>query len=238
MIYDGSINNRGNSGHSWAACLEIIAVDCKNCCEQTKAQINRLRVSLTPQLQSVVDRHNTNYLQCPKGRKTPDVTNPSVIMSALGTRPLRCATTVPLLIKGLKSVQLLLLGPRLRHQEIQDYRTKNVGECFLQPRNSEAGGLAVEMVDLIVQFCFTMEIRGSARHILDNRDETLEIKEKGQVLRSCDISSLITDSLCDQARGRDVIVTCFYYRFAVQKEQSLASTAPCSNMFQTCRKRC
>ena len=44
-----------------------------------------------------------------------------------------------------------------------------------------------------------------------------------QVLTSCDVSSLVIDSLCDRARGQDVAVACFYFDFASQKEQSATS---------------
>ena len=44
--------------------------------------------------------------------------------------------------------------------------------------------------------------------------------EEGKVLTSCDVSSLVVDRLCDQARGRKVAVACFYFDFAAQKEQS------------------
>ena len=43
------------------------------------------------------------------------------------------------------------------------------------------------------------------------------------MLTSCDVSSLVIDRLCDQARGRKVAVACFYFDFAAQKEQSSAS---------------
>ena len=43
------------------------------------------------------------------------------------------------------------------------------------------------------------------------------------MLTSCDISSLVIDSLCDQAGGQDVAVACFYFDFAAQKEQSPTS---------------
>ena len=33
------------------------------------------------------------------------------------------------------------------------------------------------------------------------------------------VSSLVIDRLCDQARGQDVAVTCFYFDFAARKEQ-------------------
>jgi len=36
-------------------------------------------------------------------------------------------------------------------------------------------------------------------------------------------SSLVVDRLCDQATGQSTAVTCFYFDFAVQKEQSAAS---------------
>ena len=53
-----------------------------------------------------------------------------------------------------------------------------------------------------------------------NRDEW---KEKGLVLTSCDGSSLVTDRLCDRARGQDVAIACLYFDFAARKEQSLVS---------------
>ena len=43
------------------------------------------------------------------------------------------------------------------------------------------------------------------------------------MLTSCDVSSLVIDSLCDQARSQKVAIGCFYFDFAAQKEPSLAS---------------
>ena len=43
------------------------------------------------------------------------------------------------------------------------------------------------------------------------------------MLTSCDVSSLVIDKLCDQARSRNFAVACFYFDFAAQKEQSPAS---------------
>ena len=43
------------------------------------------------------------------------------------------------------------------------------------------------------------------------------------LLRSGNSSSLIVDSLCDWARGRDAAVACFYFDFAAQKDQSLTN---------------
>ena len=43
------------------------------------------------------------------------------------------------------------------------------------------------------------------------------------MLTSHDISSLVIDNLCNQAKGQNVAVTCFYFDFAAQKEQSPTS---------------
>ena len=43
------------------------------------------------------------------------------------------------------------------------------------------------------------------------------------MLTSRDISSLVIDSLCDQAGGQNVAVACFYFDFAAQREQSSTS---------------
>jgi len=40
------------------------------------------------------------------------------------------------------------------------------------------------------------------------------------VLTSCDVSSLVIDRLCDEARGKNVAVACFYFDFAARREQS------------------
>ena len=49
------------------------------------------------------------------------------------------------------------------------------------------------------------------------------MEEGGRVLTSCDVSSLVIDWLCDQASGRKAAVACFYFDFAIQKEQSSTS---------------
>ena len=43
------------------------------------------------------------------------------------------------------------------------------------------------------------------------------------MLTSRDISSLVIDRLCDQARGQNIAVTCFYFDFAARREQSSTS---------------
>ena len=40
------------------------------------------------------------------------------------------------------------------------------------------------------------------------------------LLRCCDASSLVIDTLGDWVRGQNVVVACFYFDFAAQKEQS------------------
>ena len=49
------------------------------------------------------------------------------------------------------------------------------------------------------------------------------MEEKGQVLTGRDVSSLVTDELCDQAGGQNVAVACFYFDFAAQRDQSSTS---------------
>jgi len=49
------------------------------------------------------------------------------------------------------------------------------------------------------------------------------MERKEQLLTSRDVSSLVVDSLCDQARERGLAVACFYFDFANQKEQSPTS---------------
>ena len=43
------------------------------------------------------------------------------------------------------------------------------------------------------------------------------------MLTSCDVSSLVIDSLCNEAEGRNATIACFYFDFAAQKEQSPTS---------------
>ena len=40
------------------------------------------------------------------------------------------------------------------------------------------------------------------------------------MLTSCDASSLVIDSLCNQAERQNATIACFYFDFAAQKEQS------------------
>ena len=71
--------------------------------------------------------------------------------------------------------------------------------------------------------CFAMEIRESARHS-SSKNYSRERDERELVLTSHDVSSLVVDKLCDQARGQNAAVTCFYFDFANRKEQSASRT--------------
>jgi len=71
-----------------------------------------------------------------------------------------------------------------------------------------------------MQLCFATVIRGSARLTLGKKDQARGIERKGRVLTSRDVSSLVIDRLCDQARGRNVAVACVYFDFAARREQS------------------
>jgi len=44
-------------------------------------------------------------------------------------------------------------------------------------------------------------------------------KTKWQLLTNCDISSMVIDNLCSQARGRNTTIACFYFDFAAKHEQ-------------------
>jgi len=76
----------------------------------------------------------------------------------------------------------------------------------------------------MTQSCFATGIQGSARLTLGNKDEPRWREGNWQALTNRDVSSLVIDSLCDQARGQNVAVACFYFDFAAQKEQSPTST--------------
>ena len=71
---------------------------------------------------------------------------------------------------------------------------------------------------MIVQFYFAMDIRGLGKRLLGNGNYSIERGET--LLTRRDDSSLVVDKLCDQARGQNTVVTCFYFDFAARKEQS------------------
>ena len=78
-------------------------------------------------------------------------------------------------------------------------------------------------MNLITESCFATGIRGSVKHIIGKK-EPRDNGRKGQALTSHNISSLVIDTLCDQDGGQHFTVACFYFDFAVQKDQSPTST--------------
>ena len=74
-----------------------------------------------------------------------------------------------------------------------------------------------------MQSCFAMEPQGPARHLSGNENYFQGRVEKESVLTSHDVSLLVVDKLCDQARGQNTAVTCFYFDFAARKEQSVTN---------------
>ena len=95
------------------------------------------------------------------------------------------------------------------------------GLCKL--KNSELGMTAVMKVKAITQSCFAMGLQESARHLSGNENHIRGRVEGELVLTSYDVSSLVVDRLCDQARGQYTAVTCFYFDFAARKEQSVTN---------------
>jgi len=117
------------------------------------------------------------------------------------------------------------LDPKLRHQDIRDRRVENVGGWLLETKEFRswcAGGGRGES-DNAVLFCYGGPGVGKTYLRYDNTNEPQRVEEKGQVLTSRDGSSLVIDSLCNQAKAENVTVTCFYFDFAAQNEQSPTS---------------
>ena len=78
------------------------------------------------------------------------------------------------------------------------------------------------VVKVVKQSCFVMEVRVSGRHLSGNENYSWR-EERESALIGHDVSSLVVDRLCDQSRGQNTAVTCFYLDFAARKEQSVAS---------------
>ena len=100
----------------------------------------------------------------------------------------------------------------------------SLGTNSYKLRNLEAGALVVREVNLKTGSCFATEIQGSARLILGKRDELRDNGTKGQALTSRNVSSLVIDTLCDRDEEQTATVTCFYFGFAAQKDQTPTST--------------
>src|ERR1700712_2364298 len=78
------------------------------------------------------------------------------------------------------------------------------------------------MVRLKMRSCFAMETRGPVRHLSGNEYYSLREESESVLTATCDDSSLVVDKLCNQVRGKNTPVTCFYFDFAARKEQSAA----------------
>ena len=76
---------------------------------------------------------------------------------------------------------------------------------------------------MIRQSCFATEVRESAKHLSGNQNYSRRGEERESGLTNHDISSLVVDRLCDQSKGKNTAVMCFYLDFAAQKEQSATS---------------
>ena len=78
-------------------------------------------------------------------------------------------------------------------------------------------------VKALSRFSFSTEIRGSARHLSGKKEYYLPGRGDEPVPTSGGRSSLVVDPLCDQVRGQNTSVTCFYFDWASRKEQSSTS---------------
>ena len=76
---------------------------------------------------------------------------------------------------------------------------------------------------MIRQSCFTMGPRELERHLLGNENNSQRRGEREPVLTGRGASSLVVDRLCDQTKGKNAAITCFYFDFAARKEQSVTS---------------
>jgi len=94
------------------------------------------------------------------------------------------------------------------------------GSCKL--KSSDAGAQGAARAKKTRLSCFTMEPRGSERHLSGNKKCSQREDEREAMLTGSDDSSLVVDRLCDQIRGQNTAVTCFYFDFADRKEQSVA----------------
>ena len=117
------------------------------------------------------------------------------------------------------------LDPKLRHQGIRDRRIGDIGEWVLQTEEfrSWSGGGGESESDNSFLFCCGDPGVGKTFVRYFNMNELLRMKEKRQVLTSCDASSVVIDNLCNRAGGQNATVACFYFDFAAQNEQSLVT---------------
>ena len=121
------------------------------------------------------------------------------------------------------------LDANLRHQDICNRRVENIGEWVLQTeefRSWYAGSRGSESENSFL-FCYGDPGVGKSYIRYKNTDEQLRMEGKRQVLTSRDVSSVVIDNLCSQARGQNATVACFYFDFAAQNEQSPTTMLGC-----------
>ncbi|RPB03811.1 hypothetical protein L873DRAFT_100552 [Choiromyces venosus 120613-1] len=111
-------------------------------------------------------------------------------------------TNINLIVANNRSEVLAWLSPlepKLRHQDVQGRRVEDVGGWLLKTEEFKSwNNLSGEQgCDKAVLFCYGDPGVGKTF-----------------------ISSLVVDTLCDQARGQNTAVACFYFEFAARKEQS------------------
>ncbi|RPA93972.1 hypothetical protein L873DRAFT_1657161, partial [Choiromyces venosus 120613-1] len=95
------------------------------------------------------------------------------------------------------------LEPRLRHNDVRDRRVDNVGEWLLKTKEFKSWYDWSREGDCgnAVLFCYGDP--GAGKTFISRND-----------------SSLVVDKLCDEARGQNTAVACFYFDFAARKEQT------------------
>jgi len=76
---------------------------------------------------------------------------------------------------------------------------------------------------VVTQSYFAMGLQGSGRHLSGNENYFRGSVGRESMLTSHDVSSLVVDRLCDQERGQNTAITCFYFDFAARKEQSVTN---------------
>ncbi|RPA91902.1 hypothetical protein L873DRAFT_1619220, partial [Choiromyces venosus 120613-1] len=94
------------------------------------------------------------------------------------------------------------LEPNIRHQNVQASRVANVGSWLLETEQFRSWnyGDSQSGSDKATIFCYGNPGAGKTY-----------------------ISSLVIDTLGDQASGHNIAVTCFYFDFAAEKEQTPSS---------------
>ena len=95
------------------------------------------------------------------------------------------------------------------------------GSCKLKNSEPSVTTVVKGKVKAITQSCFAMELQEPVKHLSGNENYFRGRVKSELMLTNYDISSLVVDRLCDQSRGQNTAVTCFYFDFAARKEQSV-----------------